>query len=283
MGSTAGDAASGGADRGSLLEQGNGDATVADGSQVAEAPPEPQNYTVTKGDNLWNIAKDHLGSGTRWQEIYQLNSDVIGQNPDLIYAGTDLKMPVGAENLASSDYMVKAGDNLWNIARDHMGGGQHWPDIYNQNVGVIGSNPNLIHPGQHLAVPGEGQGMQLAHTNAGTGAANHTAHNAAGQGLHAGGHGHGSHGHGVAHHAKPAHTAHHGDSAGHHTAHAKGADHHVAKGADHGAAKTHEIAHSSSPADAHAQEYGTPGSQEVAEAAAATKEQIGLKAVAGSL
>lgn len=281
--------ANGTADRGSLLDsQGNGDATVADGAEVAEAPPEPQNYTVVKNDNLWNIAKAHLGDGNRWQEIYSLNSDVIGQNPDLIYAGTDLKMPAGAENLASSDYMVKSGDNLWNIARDHMGGGKHWPEIYNQNVGVIGSNPNLIHPGQHLAVPAEGRGMQLAHNNVGTGAAHGPAH-------HAASHGHGTgHGHGhaqVAHHAKPAHTAHHGDASANHTAHAKGADNHVAaKGtdnhlshADHGATRTHELAQSTSPADAHAQEYGTPGAQEVAESAAATKEQIGLKAVAKSL
>jgi len=281
--------ADGAADRGSMLDQqGNADAAVADGAEVAEAPLEPQNYSVVKGDNLWNIAKAHLGDGARWQEIYNLNSDVIGQNPDLIYAGTDLKMPTGAENLASSDYMVKSGDNLWNIARDHMGGGQNWPDIYNQNVGVIGSNPNLIHPGQHLAVPAEGQGMQLAHNNVGTGAAHGPAHPAA----HGHGAGHG-HGHGqVAHHAKPAHTAHRGDAsanhtahaegANNHTAHAKGADNHVAH-ADHGATKTHELAQSTSPADSHAQEYGTPGAQEVAESAAATKEQIGLKAVAKSL
>lgn len=265
--------ASGAPDRGSLMDQSNGDATVADGANIAEATPEPQNYTVAKGDNLWNIARDHLGSGNRWQEIYNLNSDVIGQNPDLIYAGTDLKMPAGAENLASSDYMVKSGDNLWNIARDHMGGGRHWPEIYNQNMGVIGSNPDLIHPGQHLAVPAEGQGMQLAHNNVGAGTSHHAA---AGHGHGGGHHGGGHHGQ-VAHHAKPAHSAHHGDA----VKHARGTDNHIAhaKGVEQGASS--ELAHS--PADAHAQEYGTPGAQEVAQSAAATKEQIGLKAVAKSL
>ena len=49
-------------------------------------------YTVQSGDNLWAIAERQLGSGSRWQEIYDLNKNVIS-NPDLIQPGWNLKIP----------------------------------------------------------------------------------------------------------------------------------------------------------------------------------------------
>ena len=32
-------------------------------------------YTVEKGDSLWKIAKENLGSGLKWTEIYEANKD----------------------------------------------------------------------------------------------------------------------------------------------------------------------------------------------------------------
>ena len=49
-------------------------------------------YTVKSGDTLWDIATAKLGSGARWQEIYNLNKDIIS-NPDLIQPGWILKLP----------------------------------------------------------------------------------------------------------------------------------------------------------------------------------------------
>lgn len=49
-------------------------------------------YKVVKGDCLWNIAKKHLGNGSRYTEIYNLNKDII-KNPNLIYPGQVLKLP----------------------------------------------------------------------------------------------------------------------------------------------------------------------------------------------
>ena len=51
-------------------------------------------YEVVKGDCLWNIAKKHLGDGSRWGEIYELNKGIIS-NPNLIYVGQQLVMPPG--------------------------------------------------------------------------------------------------------------------------------------------------------------------------------------------
>ena len=50
-------------------------------------------YTVDSGDNLSAIAKQELGDANRWREIYDLNKDVIGDNPDLIQPGMELKLP----------------------------------------------------------------------------------------------------------------------------------------------------------------------------------------------
>lgn len=125
---------------------------------VAQSPAESgtessgsTDYTVQRGDNLWDIARKQLGDATRWPEIYQLNQDILANHPNLIHVGDQLHLP-GNNEIASGDYVVKPGDNLWDISRHNLGGGQHWSELYQANEGVIGSNPNLIHPGQHLTL-----------------------------------------------------------------------------------------------------------------------------------
>ncbi|MCW2676573.1 MAG: hypothetical protein JWR70_1613, partial [Modestobacter sp.] len=49
------------------------------------------------------------------------------------------------------DYTVKRGDTVVKIAAAH---GQSWRGLYQRNVDVIGSNPNLITPGQVLVTSG---------------------------------------------------------------------------------------------------------------------------------
>lgn len=66
--------------------------------QPTPAPnPEPQTpaaggtqYTVVKGDCLWNIAKKFLGKGSRYMEIANLNNI---KNPGLISVGQVLTIP----------------------------------------------------------------------------------------------------------------------------------------------------------------------------------------------
>jgi nucleoid-associated protein YgaU len=52
-----------------------------------------KSYTIKSGDNLSDIAQEQLGDANRWKEIYELNKDVIGDNPDLIHPGKKLKLP----------------------------------------------------------------------------------------------------------------------------------------------------------------------------------------------
>lgn len=46
-------------------------------------------------------------------------------------------------------YIVKKGDNLTKIAKKYN---TTWQEIYKKNKNIIGSNPNLIYPGQKLYI-----------------------------------------------------------------------------------------------------------------------------------
>ena len=50
-------------------------------------------------------------------------------------------------------YTVKKGDCLYNIAKSLYGDGSKYNSIYAANKSIIGSNPNLIKPGQVLKIP----------------------------------------------------------------------------------------------------------------------------------
>ena len=63
--------------------------------------PEPKNdtstdmrdtYVVREGDCLWNIAEEEFGDGMYWTGIYEANRNLIGDNPDLLYVGLELKI-----------------------------------------------------------------------------------------------------------------------------------------------------------------------------------------------
>ena len=61
---------------------------AADETTAAE-----KSYTIKDGDTLSDIAQEQLGDANRWNEIYQLNKDAIGDDPDLIHPGKKLKLP----------------------------------------------------------------------------------------------------------------------------------------------------------------------------------------------
>jgi LysM repeat protein len=64
-------------------------------TQTTDPKPAAEGGThkVETGDYLWKIAKEKLGDAKRWPEIYELNKDAIGENPNLLYPGMTLKMP----------------------------------------------------------------------------------------------------------------------------------------------------------------------------------------------
>ena len=68
----------------------------------------------------------------------------------LKYVGVEL--PQNAL-IKSDEYVIERGDTLFNIAGKFFVGGDLWPEIYKLNEKVIGSDPNLIKPGQVLKIP----------------------------------------------------------------------------------------------------------------------------------
>ena len=61
-------------------------------NNTAVAKPSGQNYTVKRGDCLWNIAKRFYGNGAKYTTIYIANRSKI-RNPNLIYPGQVLWIP----------------------------------------------------------------------------------------------------------------------------------------------------------------------------------------------
>ena len=61
-------------------------------SLALAAPAMAADYTVVKGDSLWKIAQEQLGSGYKWSNIYEANKNAI-KDPNLIYVGQTLAIP----------------------------------------------------------------------------------------------------------------------------------------------------------------------------------------------
>lgn len=101
-------------------------------------------YTVKSGDTLSGIAAFKKVDGG-WQALYKANKSVVGSDPDRIFPGQKLSIPH-----AVVSYTVKQGDTLSEIGSRYK---VSWHDIYNANKSVIGDNPDLIKPGQILAIP----------------------------------------------------------------------------------------------------------------------------------
>ncbi|MCC0700870.1 LysM peptidoglycan-binding domain-containing protein [Clostridioides sp. ZZV15-6383] len=68
---------------------------------------------------------------------------------------TDLKDNRPNNKTTTKIYTVKASDTLYKIAKNLLGKGSRWPEIYNipENKKVIGKNPNVIKKGQKLVIP----------------------------------------------------------------------------------------------------------------------------------
>ena len=106
-------------------------------------------YVVQPGDTLSGIAAA-LDVRGGWQALYETNRPVIGADPDVIHPGTVLVLP---GRTTPARYTIQAGDSLSQIAA-MLGVRGGWPALYAANRKVIGPDPDAIHPGTVLVLPG---------------------------------------------------------------------------------------------------------------------------------
>ncbi|MBY8889241.1 LysM peptidoglycan-binding domain-containing protein [Streptomyces sp. PTM05] len=136
-------------------------------------------HTTTRAETtLWDLADTHLGDGLRWRQIADLNPQ-LAEGP--IPAGTVVRLPADSTtppppsgNTPRTDdettaarapsptthYIVRTGDDLSDIAQDKLGDASRWQQIFRLNEGeqqpggARFTDPDLIYPGQNLALPG---------------------------------------------------------------------------------------------------------------------------------
>lgn len=154
---------------GAILRIPLGPGATAEG--IPTPTPAPFEYTVQSGDSLYSIAAKY---GVPATSIVAANN-LADQNA--LFVGQTLVIPgyqpaaaattssdgsTGATTTASVIHTVKAGEGLYQIARDYSVSAQAIIDANSI------ANPNLIKPGQELVIPGAqvpaGASGQQVHT-----------------------------------------------------------------------------------------------------------------------
>jgi nucleoid-associated protein YgaU len=123
-------------------------------AKVLPGGDEPRIHVVVAGESLFKIAEDELGDGSRWPEIFAANRGVI-RRFDVIFPGMRLILPTGPAPVPQLRFIiVKPGDTLTSLAREHLGDGNKWSQIFALNRDFV-DNPDRIIVGQVLQLPPE--------------------------------------------------------------------------------------------------------------------------------
>lgn len=151
----------------------DGDAAPLAGRRATGTDDGPV-HVVERRDSLWRIAERRLGDPFRWPEILELNRGKqqpdghrLSGPDDPLRPGWVLLLPADAPD-AEGPIVVVPGDTLWDLSGRHLGDPFRWPELYEANQGHLQADgrrlddPDLIHPGWALEVPGDGQTGQAA-------------------------------------------------------------------------------------------------------------------------
>ena len=112
-----------------------------------------QRRQVQDGESWWRLAQRYLGNGSRWPELLRVNPG-INPRPTRLKAGTFVFVPLGAnphKGPPGPKIVVRAGDSLWSLAREHLGCGRAWPQLAAANPAV--TNFHQLQIGAKLRIP----------------------------------------------------------------------------------------------------------------------------------
>jgi LysM repeat protein len=98
-------------------------------------------------------AKTHADSNKVWDQIKLVDrnyqQDLMAE---ITYAAEASAAAAAAPQSTARTYIVKAGDTLSKIAKEHYGDASQYMKIFEANRDKL-SDPNKIQPGQHLIIP----------------------------------------------------------------------------------------------------------------------------------
>lgn len=132
---------------------------------VPESKPVVREHTVQSGESFSLIAQKYYGSQRHTSFLIKSNPQV--KNPNRLRIGHVLRVPAlsGVERAKTEAgsvargeaegrrYMVRANDTFYDIAEEQLGDGGRWPEIYERNKDVVGSDPADLRAGQVLELP----------------------------------------------------------------------------------------------------------------------------------
>jgi hypothetical protein len=171
---------------------GGGEPGQGGGSSKPPEADKASTHKVAGGENLWTIARDHLGASAEggsggptteevtayWDRLKAVNQNRLESgDPDIIEAGEKIVLPpvptagAGAGPAPATRERTSEpaapGDSLWTIARDHLaavgkGAGaptnrqvaEYWAKVKAANRHRLQSrDPDLIEPGEKIVLP----------------------------------------------------------------------------------------------------------------------------------
>ncbi|MFD4622466.1 transglycosylase family protein [Streptomyces sp. NPDC058475] len=150
------DASSGTAENSTESDTSSGGSRGTDSSDPATTKSDESDKSGQNGDS--SSVSDGASTGAGRHRGGTADEDATGGETDGRTGGASgrhASRDSGASrDAADGSYVVRAGDSLWAIADslDLKGG---WAELYAANKGTVGSDPDLILPGQSLAVGAE--------------------------------------------------------------------------------------------------------------------------------
>ena len=158
-------------------------------SRYAAPQADPNAYQIVAGDNFWSISEKLYGTDAYFKALYEHNRNAV-IDPNRLSIGSQLAAPplaelqrlypalcpprstaspvsvaatrpttpaptnpTPSEPQARGTYVSTQGDTLYDIARQELGDGNLWPQIYDLNRKLLGNDLDYLAPGTQLVMP----------------------------------------------------------------------------------------------------------------------------------